>query len=73
MLCCHVAVLQLPEEPVWQQLDRACDRSPLCALRRLAALREENAQLQQQLREAQGKLAECSTAVGGSSRESAGV
>jgi multidrug resistance efflux pump len=71
-----VFVLQNSDELVWQQLDKACNRSPLCAPRRLAALQEAHAQLQQQvagleqqLREAKQQLAQCSIGAGIGSRD----
>lgn len=45
-LCCHtVVLLQSHRQPVWSLLSERCDRSPLCAPHRLAALRREHAQL----------------------------
>lgn len=39
MICsCWCLKYSAPKDPVWQQLDRLCDRSPLCAPRRLAAV-----------------------------------
>lgn len=40
-------LLQAPLDAVWQQLDKLCDRSPLCAPHRLADLRAAYAQQQQ--------------------------